>query len=200
MSDYVTVYNRDVCADGFGLENVADAVFLDLPSPWNALASAKKALKKEGGRICTFSPCIEQVQKSVIELTELGFTDIFTVESLRRVLCVKKYEMANFDFNMDMKIESANPNSIKNGDKETHLEDDASKRKLDTCNNELLIKKKKSKLDSNNEESDSSGDDEECTANSKTVQYAVKPINLQPGHTSFLTFATLLHKDFQKIK
>jgi tRNA (adenine57-N1/adenine58-N1)-methyltransferase len=48
MADYVTVYNRDVCNDGFGLENVADAVFLDLPSPWKALESAKAALKKEG--------------------------------------------------------------------------------------------------------------------------------------------------------
>lgn len=48
MSQYVTVYNRDACNDGFGLENVADAVFLDLPSPWKALESAKKAIKKEG--------------------------------------------------------------------------------------------------------------------------------------------------------
>ena len=48
MSDYVKVYHRDACVDGFGLENEADAVFLDLPSPWKALKSAKDALKKEG--------------------------------------------------------------------------------------------------------------------------------------------------------
>jgi tRNA (adenine57-N1/adenine58-N1)-methyltransferase len=42
------VYHRDVCDEGFQLENVADAVFLDLPSPWKALESAKKAIKKEG--------------------------------------------------------------------------------------------------------------------------------------------------------
>lgn len=48
MSEYVTVYNRDVCNDGFDLENAADAVFLDLPSPWKALESAKRAIKKEG--------------------------------------------------------------------------------------------------------------------------------------------------------
>ena len=51
LSEYVTVYNRDVCNDGFGLENVADAVFLDLPSPWKAIETGKKALKKEGKRI-----------------------------------------------------------------------------------------------------------------------------------------------------
>lgn len=48
MSEYVTVHSRDVCNDGFDLENVADAVFLDLPSPWKALESAKRAIKKEG--------------------------------------------------------------------------------------------------------------------------------------------------------
>lgn len=76
LGDYVTVYNRDVCNDGFGVENLADAVFLDLPSPWKALQSAKNALKFEGGRLCSFSPCIEQVQKVTQELTQLGFTDI----------------------------------------------------------------------------------------------------------------------------
>lgn len=79
LANYVTVYNRDVCNDGFGVENLADAVFLDLPSPWKALQSAKNALKMEGGRICSFSPCIEQVQKVCLELTQLGFTDIVSV-------------------------------------------------------------------------------------------------------------------------
>ncbi|KAL3874969.1 hypothetical protein ACJMK2_037915 [Sinanodonta woodiana] len=47
ISQYVTVAHRDVCSDGFGIENVADAVFLDLPCPWVALPSAKKALKQQ---------------------------------------------------------------------------------------------------------------------------------------------------------
>lgn len=37
--------HADACNDGFGLENVADAVFLDLPKPWDAIESAVKALK-----------------------------------------------------------------------------------------------------------------------------------------------------------
>lgn len=48
LSDYVTVTHRDVCQFGFDLEDVADAVLLDLPVPWDALPSAKKALKKQG--------------------------------------------------------------------------------------------------------------------------------------------------------
>lgn len=48
LDHLVTVRQRDVCASGFELEHVADAVFLDLPSPWDALLHAKKALKKSG--------------------------------------------------------------------------------------------------------------------------------------------------------
>jgi tRNA (adenine57-N1/adenine58-N1)-methyltransferase len=61
IDSVVTAQHKDVCAEGFDLENVADAVFLDLPHPWDAIPHAKKALKTTGGRICSFSPCIEQV-------------------------------------------------------------------------------------------------------------------------------------------
>lgn len=46
----VTVRNQDVCKDGFGVTGVADAVFLDIPSPWDAVGHAKAALKKHGKR------------------------------------------------------------------------------------------------------------------------------------------------------
>lgn len=45
----VTVRNQDVCKDGFGVSGVADAVFLDIPSPWEAVGHAKAALKRHGG-------------------------------------------------------------------------------------------------------------------------------------------------------
>jgi tRNA (adenine57-N1/adenine58-N1)-methyltransferase catalytic subunit len=42
----VSVSHRDVCSDGFGLNDAtADAVFLDLPSPWLAVPFASKALR-----------------------------------------------------------------------------------------------------------------------------------------------------------
>lgn len=44
----VTVRNQDVCKDGFGVTGLADAVFLDIPSPWEAVGHAKAALKKHG--------------------------------------------------------------------------------------------------------------------------------------------------------
>jgi tRNA (adenine57-N1/adenine58-N1)-methyltransferase len=50
-------------------------VFLDLPNPWDALESAKQAFSKDRiGRICCFSPCIEQVQRTCAGLKEMGFT------------------------------------------------------------------------------------------------------------------------------
>lgn len=48
ISEYVTVTHRDVCQDGFQLNHIADAVFLDLPKPWEVIGSAKQALKLTG--------------------------------------------------------------------------------------------------------------------------------------------------------
>jgi len=45
LDSIVQLECRDVCQNGFGLDDVADAVFLDLPSPWEAIAASKLALK-----------------------------------------------------------------------------------------------------------------------------------------------------------
>ncbi|OLY77588.1 tRNA (adenine(58)-N(1))-methyltransferase catalytic subunit TRM61 [Smittium mucronatum] len=85
LSEIVTLNHRDVCKDGFDLENIADVVFLDLPAPWEAVPHAAKALKKSiVGKICSFSPCIEQVQKTALALNENGFFDIQMFEVLVR--------------------------------------------------------------------------------------------------------------------
>ena len=75
----VTVTERDVVLRGFPENIVADSVFLDLPSPWLAIPSASTILR-ENGRICTFSPSIEQVSKNVRALEENRFHEIKTVE------------------------------------------------------------------------------------------------------------------------
>lgn len=85
VSEYVTVTHRDVCEKGFGdqFDNKVDSVFLDLPHPWLAIPPAIRCLKNSGGRICSFSPCIEQVQRSCEVLLSLGFQEINTMEVLQ---------------------------------------------------------------------------------------------------------------------
>ncbi|KAG5337955.1 hypothetical protein C0989_008577 [Termitomyces sp. Mn162] len=64
---------------------VIEAVFLDLPAPWEAVEHAKQALRKDRmTRICCFSPCMEQVLRTVNALNDAGFTDITMYETLLR--------------------------------------------------------------------------------------------------------------------
>ena len=86
LSKYVTARKADACAPGaFDLgDNVkADVVFLDLPSPWNAIKNVSAVLKP-GGRVCTFSPCVEQVTKTCKQLRDRGYTSVETWECLNR--------------------------------------------------------------------------------------------------------------------
>lgn len=85
MDSIVTLTHRNVCKDGFTVEDTVDAVFLDLPAPWEAVQHAKKALRKDRTtRICCFSPCMEQVMRTVSALNEAGFTEITMYETLLR--------------------------------------------------------------------------------------------------------------------
>ncbi|KAF7299786.1 tRNA (adenine(58)-N(1))-methyltransferase catalytic subunit TRM61 [Mycena chlorophos] len=83
MSDFVTLTHQNVCKDGFNLTDEADSVFLDLPAPWDAVPHAKQALRKDRTtRICCFSPCMEQVLRTVSALNDAGFSDITMYETL----------------------------------------------------------------------------------------------------------------------
>jgi len=85
MEDIVTLTHRNVCKDGFTVTDTVDSVFLDLPAPWDAVDHAKMALRKDRTtRICCFSPCMEQVLRTVNALNEAGFTDITMYETLIR--------------------------------------------------------------------------------------------------------------------
>ncbi|KAH8114491.1 tRNA methyltransferase complex GCD14 subunit-domain-containing protein [Phellopilus nigrolimitatus] len=85
LSDIITLTHRNVCKDGFTVIDQVDSVFLDLPAPWDAVQHAKKALRKDRpSRICCFSPCMEQVLRTVAALNEAGFTDITMYETLLR--------------------------------------------------------------------------------------------------------------------
>ncbi|TDL22160.1 GCD14-domain-containing protein [Rickenella mellea] len=85
MSDVVSLTHTNVCKDGFNVVNEVDAVFLDLPAPWDAVSHAKLALRRDKTtRICCYSPCMEQVLRTVSALNEAGFTEITMYETLLR--------------------------------------------------------------------------------------------------------------------
>ena len=124
LDPVVTVTHRDVYGDGFNLPDStspeADAVFLDLPAPWQALkhltrtplsAATVRAVTSDPStpaepsapkpfvsplnprkaiRICTFSPCIEQVTKTVAALRTLGWVEIDMVEIQAKRLEVRR--------------------------------------------------------------------------------------------------------------
>lgn len=107
LSSLVTATHRDVYKDGFtladeGLEQQspsASAIFLDLPAPWEALPhltrgkshGVSSALDPDKSvHICTFSPCIEQVQKTVSALRRYGWLDIEAVEIQHKRIDVRR--------------------------------------------------------------------------------------------------------------
>lgn len=82
--DVITSQHGDACAEGFEGKvdgELVDGVFLDLPMPWSATSNALKVLKPNG-KLCTFSPCIEQVAKSVSAMRAENMTLIRTFECL----------------------------------------------------------------------------------------------------------------------
>lgn len=95
ISNVVTVSHRDVCKSGFSsnelqLNGTIDAVFLDLPEPWHAIKHTLPLFNRAvAGRICCFSPCIEQVQKTCEELMAQGFIEIRMFECLQKSLETK---------------------------------------------------------------------------------------------------------------
>ena len=133
LSDFVHLTHRDVCSDGFFIEQIegspieAEAVFLDLPAPWLALEHLTRentpmangiasqpddpganlthahpesavslsrrrfVLNSEATiRVCTFSPCIEQVQRTVTTMRQLGWINIEMVEIAAQRIDVRR--------------------------------------------------------------------------------------------------------------
>jgi len=68
-----------------------DAVFLDLPSPWEAIPAAYAALAP-GKPLALIVPTAEQLKQSVAALSEAGFVAVEVVELLERHILVRERE------------------------------------------------------------------------------------------------------------
>jgi tRNA (adenine57-N1/adenine58-N1)-methyltransferase len=69
------------------LEKDVDAVVLDIPNPWDAMANVCASLKV-GGRMCTYVPNINQLEASVRSMRDSGLAEIFSFETLLREISV----------------------------------------------------------------------------------------------------------------
>ncbi|KAJ5894513.1 tRNA (adenine(58)-N(1))-methyltransferase catalytic subunit trm61 [Penicillium taxi] len=106
LDGLVEVTHRDVYEDGFllgtpktGSSPKANAIFLDLPAPWIALKHLmrKPADGSESAldpnttvHICTFSPCLEQAERTIRTMRQLSWLDISMVEVNHHRIDVKR--------------------------------------------------------------------------------------------------------------
>lgn len=191
LSKVVTLSHRDVIKDGFDDSITVDAVFLDLPSPWLVVPHAKKVLTSSGGRICSFSPCIEQVQKTCTALSELGFSELETVECLLRPFDVKYSSLPESDLGVPAKKTDSETEDSDNGKTEGNAKATKECHSSDKFQNEGEadddeIAAKRAKLEENALP--------KCIQRRKNPQSysrCVVPQREITGHTGYLTFASL---------
>lgn len=72
-------YIQKLSNEGELFNGFIDSVFIDLPNPWMAIENIKKKLKKNGNLV-SFSPCIEQVTKTIDKMKQEGFINPRTFE------------------------------------------------------------------------------------------------------------------------
>ncbi|MGQ9514939.1 MAG: tRNA (adenine-N1)-methyltransferase [Thermoproteota archaeon] len=70
-------------------EEDLDAALLDLPEPWMTFPKLHTALKSSG-RVVSFSPTINQVERTVIAMHQTGFLPVQTIEILVRQYRIKE--------------------------------------------------------------------------------------------------------------
>ena len=172
---------------GFDLQGQSvNAVFLDLPEPWLAVPHAAYILKPNG-RIASYSPCVEQTQKTVAALEKAGFHTVKTMEYRLQEHYVDEFEFVPPPFQKIIRPEPHNtsiynPNNDENGDDSyepsTLLEsNDNNKDVASSDQNHKVV----DGVDTKNE----SG----MRKRNRTILVA-RPFVTMRGHTAFLTFAT----------
>ncbi|KAJ1497974.1 hypothetical protein HMI56_005284 [Coelomomyces lativittatus] len=78
---------------------MADVVFLDLPTPWDAIPHVKQVLKRDRlTRMACFSPCLEQIQRTFTALVKHGFSHLRLHECLLRNYEIKPVPIKTMDY------------------------------------------------------------------------------------------------------
>jgi len=166
-----------------------------------------------GGRLCSFSPCIEQVQRSCSVMHDVGFTDVTTLECLQRVLDVRsvsvpvadlgygpmspgpKLEFDNNPVNGGIQIvERLRPQkqkNIKHSPGACADSGDDNKSSAHANEDEETVAKVAHQTCTSTENSDSHNK-RHCKVSYHFM--SAVPVSQMTGHTGYLTFATLYPK------
>lgn len=238
LEGLVEINHRDVYNDGFlvdGKSPEADAIFLDLPAPWLALPHLSRRKPKTGTEmkgvqsssstqddwvsplnphrsayICTFSPCIEQVTRTVSEMRKLGWVEIEMFEIAHKRVQVYREKMG-LDIVSERGMQQAPKDVAEAVAKLKEIEVKAAEH-----NAKMLAATKGQKKNSNDNNDDDDDVDEDVKPNSKSArdntvqvveedknsnsssaklfmqgQLVTRPETEIKAHTSYLVFAIL---------
>jgi tRNA (adenine57-N1/adenine58-N1)-methyltransferase len=88
LDKYVKTKIQDI-TEGID-EKELDSIILDIPTPWKAVKHAWNSLKV-GGYLCSYSPLISQMEKTVKEIKKHSFIEIKTLENIQREMIVSEH-------------------------------------------------------------------------------------------------------------
>lgn len=171
---------------------------MDLPAPWEAIDALKLCFDSDMiGRVCCFSPCVEQVQLTVKKLNAEGFFDIQMYEVLQKSHDVKKVSTGKWfkeEQKLKVRLNLENAEVVAaNG------ETDTKKRAADETVEEIEIQTSSGATKENGSALNADGVVmEEIIETATSIIQEIKSIEQftvsrsaseMRGHTSYLTFA-----------
>lgn len=177
LESVITVECRDACEQGFPeeLAGTIDMVFLDLPSPWKAVGHATKMLK-QGGFFASYSPCIEQVQKTCGALRSANFELIRTIETRLVPYNSRLIDLPVPDFGFGKKVKTAS-GAAKKEESDESAKDSATDKTEESNDGEGKQKK-------------TPGRKRKYVPGGSGDHIVAKKDDEIRGHTAYLTFAT----------
>mmetsp|Transcript_17354 Transcript_17354/g.32891 ORF Transcript_17354/g.32891 Transcript_17354/m.32891 type:complete len:500 (+) Transcript_17354:73-1572(+) len=183
----------------------ADAIFLDLPEPWLAIPHAAHSIKPNGG-LCSYSPCVEQTQRTVQAMRDYGFHSLKTIEVRLREHYVDDVELDTVPTTKlprDLNINTftnhvagggGDPDSGRSSPNDAAADDSSDENGCDT--NQTLQQDETIKGDIGTPHDDAITSSSQSHNTRKRKMLCARPFSTMRGHTAFLTFATAGNKTF----